>query len=93
MAEATEAVYAYIAEVRESLDTPWRPHTLLVTYPGKAPRDLLDVVEEGMEHLIRCKRITDSGAFVDYIGLNMEGGLPLLMDENFTGQEDIEFKS
>lgn len=93
MAEATDAVYAYIAEVRESLDSPWKAHTLLVTYPGKAPRDLLNVIEEGMEDLIRCKRITDSGKFVDYIGENMEGSLPLLMDENFDGSEDIEFKS
>ena len=89
----SDTVYAYIAEVRETLDTPWEPHTLLITRPGKAPRDLLDVIEEGMEDLIRCKRITDSGKFVDYIGDNMEGSLPLLMDENFTGQEDIEFKS
>lgn len=88
-----DTVYAYIAEVRETLETPWRSHTLLVTYPGKAPRDLLDVIEDGMEDLIRCKRITDSQKFVDYVGLNMEGKLPLLMDESFDGSEDIEFKS
>ena len=88
-----DIVYAYIAEVRETEETPWSPHTLLITYPGKAPRDLLDVVEDGMENLVRCKRITDSEKFVEYIGDNMEGILPLLMDENFDGSEDIEFKS
>ena len=87
-----DTVYAYIAEVRESLDTPWRSHTLLITYPGQAPRDLLAIVEDGMEDLVRCKRIINAEKFVDYVGLNMEGELPLLMNENFTGQEDIEFK-
>ncbi len=87
-----DIAYAYIAEVRESLDTPWRSHTLLVTYPGKAPRDLLNIVEDGMQDLVRCKRIIDAEKFVDYVGLNMEGELPLLMDENFDGSEDIEFK-
>lgn len=88
-----DTVYAYIAEVRETEETPWSPHTLLITYPGKAPRDLLDVIEDGMENLVRCKRITDSETFVEYITDNMEGILPLLMDENFDGSEDIEFKS
>lgn len=87
-----DTVYAYIAEVRETEDSEWKAHTLLVTYPGKAPRDLLDVIEDGMENLVRCKRITDSKEFVDYVGDNMEGHLPLLMDENFDGSEDIEFK-
>ena len=86
-----DTVYAYIAEVRETEDSEWIAHTLLVTYPGKAPRDLLDVIEEGMENLIRCKRITDSQKFVDYVGDNMNGTLPLLMDESFDGTEDIEF--
>lgn len=89
----TDTVYAYIAEVRETDESDWQAHTILITYPGKAPRDLLGVIEEGMQNLVRCKRITDSKKFVDYIGDNMEGNLPLLMDESFDGSEDIEFKS
>lgn len=88
-----QSVYAYITEVRDSLDTPWRSHTLLITYPGKAPRDLLDIIENGMQDLVRCKRIIDADKFVDYVGLNLEGQLPILMDENFDGSEDIEFKA
>lgn len=85
------SAYAYIAEVRDTEDTPWRAHTILVTFPGAAPRDLLDIVEEGMENLVRCKRINSYEVFYEYIMKNMEGDLPLMMDENFTGEEDIEF--
>lgn len=49
--------YAYMLQVRETEESPWEDHTLVVSPPGTAPRDVFSQMKPEYVNLGRVRRI------------------------------------